>query len=478
MSKLAVKEIVSDIQTEDAELPEGWVACRMGDVADVVGGGTPKASDGTNFSGNGHVWITPADLSGFDSIYIEKGRRDLSDKGLKSSSAKLMPAGTVLMSSRAPIGYVAIAANEICTNQGFKSFICHEGIEPEYVYYWLKYMRPVIEGMGSGSTFTEISGSRCKEIPFEFPPFAEQERIVAQVEALLARVNAARERLAKVPAILKRFCQSVLAAACSGQLTAGWRAEDPSEGDLPESWERKPLGDLCNGLQYGSSKKSDKEGDIPVLRMGNIQEGQIDWSDLVYSSDPDEIRKYSLSPNTVLFNRTNSPELVGKTGIYRGERPAIFAGYLIRINHGSDLTPEYLNYCLNAPEFREYCAYVRTDGVSQSNINARKLAAYEIPWCGLDEQQEIVRRVEALFALADRIEQRAKAATEHVESTTQSILTRAFRGELVETEAELARREGREYESAAQLLARIQAEHEKNASTKPKRRTLRRKSTQ
>lgn len=231
------------------------------------------------------------------------------------------------------------------------------------------------------------------------------------------------------------------------------------------------MGNLCNGLQYGSSKKSSKEGDIPVLRMGNIQEGHIDWSDLVYSSDPDEIKKYNLLPNTVLFNRTNSPELVGKTGIYRGGQPAIFAGYLIRINHGTDLNPEYLNYCLNTPEFREFCSFVRTDGVSQSNINAKKLAAYKIPWCNLDEQQEIVRRVKALFALADRIEKRTKGAVERVEKITQSILTRAFRGELVETEAELARREGWAYESAAQLLASIQGEREKNAQAKPKRKS-------
>jgi len=165
--------------------------------------------------------------------------------------------------------------------------------------------------------------------------------------------------------------------------------------------------------------------------MGNIQSGKIDWTDLVYTPDDDEIQKYSLHPNTVLFNRTNSPELVGKTAIYRGERPAIFAGYLIRINQLPELEPEYLNLCLNTNYAKEFCLHIKTDGVSQSYINAQKLGAFNVLFCPLLEQQEIVRRVEALFNTADRIEERYKKATAHIDKLTQSILSKAFRGELV-----------------------------------------------
>jgi type I restriction enzyme, S subunit len=278
-------------------------------------------------------------------------------------------------------------------------------------------------------------------------------------------VATARERLANVPKILKRFRQSVLAAACSGRLTADWREqyyredEAPVESseDLPASWMRRSLASLCSRFEYGSSQKSDKSGTVPVLRMGNLQDGEIDWTDLKFSSDPEEIEKYSLSPNTVLFNRTNSPELVGKTAIYRGDRPAIFAGYLIRIHNGSELDAEYSNYCLNAGGFREYCSQVKSDGVSQSNINGQKLAAYKLPWCPIAEQQEIVRRVDALFAVADQIEARFERARAHVDRLTQAVLAKAFRGELVPTEHALAAAEGRDYESATQLLARIQA---------------------
>ena len=165
--------------------------------------------------------------------------------------------------------------------------------------------------------------------------------------------------------------------------------------------------------------------------MGNIQAGKIDWEDLAYTTDADEIESYSLKPNTVLFNRTNSPELVGKTALYRGERPAIFAGYLIRVNPFPELDPEYLNFCLNTNYAKEFCLRVRTDGVSQSNINAQKLAAFELPFCALREQQQIVRRVESLFALADQLEARLAKARGQVDKLTPSLLARAFAGKLV-----------------------------------------------
>lgn len=222
------------------------------------------------------------------------------------------------------------------------------------------------------------------------------------------------------------------------------------------------LDKLCYSFQYGTSKKSHPSGKVAVLRMGNIQNGEIGWSDLVYTSDDKEIEKYNLKAGNVLFNRTNSPELVGKTGIYRGGRPAIFAGYLIRINNFEELDSNYLNYCLNTRYARKFCSKVKSDAVSQSNINAQKLGKFEVPFCSPEEQKEIVRRVGALFKIADPLEKRLDAAIAHAEKLTQAILAKAFRGELVPTEAELARREGRSYEPASALLAKIKGQNRHN----------------
>ncbi|MFC1944622.1 restriction endonuclease subunit S [Chloroflexota bacterium] len=365
--------------------------------------------------------------------------------------------------------------------------VCKVTSATVYERSFLSYVLPgylkAINEHTSSQTVKHLSSQSIEEIPLPLPPLAEQKRIVAKVEELLAQVNAARDRLDKVTKIIKCFRQSVLAAACSGRLTEDWREKDlidislddqsGYEKILPLSWHRILLEKLCSNLRYGSSKKSEKIGKIPVLRMGNIQDGEIDWTDLAYSADDAEIAKYSLKPNTVLFNRTNSPELVGKAAIYRGEQPAIYAGYLIGLEHGPYLLPQYLNYCLNSPEFKQYCSQVKTDGVNQSNINARKLAAYDLPWCPFAEQHEIVRQVEIFFKLADEIEGRMATATSRADKLTQSILAKAFRGELVPTEAELARQGGRDYEPASVLLERIKEKRGTKEHRTKERRTVR-----
>ena len=251
------------------EAPEGWQIALTEDISQIVGGGTPKTSDNSNFSEDGYPWITPADLNGFSGMYINRGKRSLSAQGLRTSSAVLMPKGTVLMSSRAPIGYLAIAANELCTNQGFKSFICHQGVVPEYVFLWLKFITPFLENMGSGSTFLEISGTRARKIPILLAPTSEQKRIVAKVEELLARVNSAKERLNKVSVILKRFRQAVLSAACSGRLTADWREQ--RHGTNRSKWATVDFFDFCvlqRGYDLPIAKRED--GPFPIVTSGGI----------------------------------------------------------------------------------------------------------------------------------------------------------------------------------------------------------------
>lgn len=291
----------------------------------------------------------------------------------------------------------------------------NERLLASYLYHFIH--RPAYRKIAAmnfsgtaGQLRVPVSFVRQSEIPLPLP--IEQRRIVAKLEKLLARIEASRRRLEKIPTLLKRLRQSILAAAC-------------------DSDECIPLDDLCDGFDYGTAAKSEKSGTLPVLRMGNIQNGKLVWDDLVFTSDYDEIEKYSLLPNTVLFNRTNSPELVGKTAIYRGERPALFAGYLIRIRTGERLDPEYLNYCLNAPRFKEYCWSVKTDGVSQSNINATKLSEYKLPWVPISAQRQIVRRIEKLFKVADRIEERFQKVGMCLDNISQSILDKAFRGALV-----------------------------------------------
>jgi len=156
-----------------------WTEYRIGDIAEIVGGSTPSTADATNFNGD-IPWLTPKDLSGQHERYVSRGERNLSQRGLASCSAKLLPAGAVLLSSRAPIGYVAIARNPIATNQGFRSLILKSGFEPEFVYYWLKANVNNLERHASGSTFRELSGSALAEIKIKIPGEATQ-RAIARI---------------------------------------------------------------------------------------------------------------------------------------------------------------------------------------------------------------------------------------------------------------------------------------------------------
>lgn len=146
-----------------------WPECTLSDIGSVVAGGTPSKSKPEYYADQGIAWITPKDLSVDKSKFISHGENDISELGFSKSSTKKMPAGTVLFSSRAPIGYIAIAQNELTTNQGFKSVIPNKNIGTSYVYFLLKNLLPAIEGMASGSTFKEISGAGMKSVPTVMP---------------------------------------------------------------------------------------------------------------------------------------------------------------------------------------------------------------------------------------------------------------------------------------------------------------------
>lgn len=172
------------------------------------------------------------------------------------------------------------------------------------------------------------------------------------------------------------------------------RTKEIIDAIFSKGYEEKRIQDVSRNTQYGTSKKSKKEGTVAVIRMGNIQNGKIDWSDLVYTDNEDDINKYELKKNDVLFNRTNSPIHVGKTGIYKGEQRAIFAGYLIRINYIAEMIdPDYLCYVMNSEKIRNYGFSVMKKSINQANISGELLKQYRIPVPSMAEQKQIVAEI-------------------------------------------------------------------------------------
>ena len=201
--------------------------------------------------------------------------------------------------------------------------------------------------------------------------------------------------------------------------------------EVPESWVWCRLDDIVCELKYGTSEKSSSVGKIAVLRMGNITNvGTIDYSNLVYSSNDEDIEQYSLEKNDLLFNRTNSSEWVGKTAIYKEEHPAIYAGYLIRIRPLL-ISSDYLNTVMNSGYYRDWCYDVKTDAVNQSNINAQKLSQLMIPIPPLKEQERIVAEMDKWISLIDIVKNGKGDLLTVIKQAKSKILDLAIHGKLV-----------------------------------------------
>jgi type I restriction enzyme S subunit len=268
----------------------------------------------------------------------------------------------------------------------------------------------------SGLTVPKLNQGMLREIPIPVPPLEEQRRIVAVLDE-------AFEGLARASENAEANLQS------AGEL---FELERDRLLSPSHSMRRQTtIGEVCVGFEYGTSAKSKPEGSVAVLRMGNIQDGEIDYGDLVYSDEARDIAKLSLTNGDVLFNRTNSAEHVGKTAIYRGDVPAIFAGYLIRLHRDPDqVEAEYLNLFLNSRTARNHGRTVMGRSVNQANISASKLRDYPIALPTLVEQRKIAAQLLELRAGAGELRERAVAKISRVAELRQSLLQKAFAGEL------------------------------------------------
>ncbi|WP_456441661.1 restriction endonuclease subunit S, partial [Caldithrix abyssi] len=217
-------------------IKKGWLKVLLGDIGEIVSGGTPSTKIPEFWNGD-IPWITPADLSGYNKKYISHGKKNITFEGLQKSSAKLLPEGSILFSSRAPIGYVVIAKNKLATNQGFKNIIPSKQIFNEYVYYYLKSAKNLAEDFASGTTFKEISAKNFARLPIPLPPLPEQSAIVARIEELFSRLDKGIETLQQVKQQIKVYRQAVLKWAFEGKLTAEWREQQKAQGTLPTAEE-------------------------------------------------------------------------------------------------------------------------------------------------------------------------------------------------------------------------------------------------
>lgn len=232
-----------------------WKNCLISDLGNIVGGATPSTKDPDNYNGD-IPWITPKDLSSLASRYISRGERNISKKGYNSCSTQLVPAGTVLFSSRAPIGYIAIAENELCTNQGFKSIEPNEDTDSLFLYYLLLYNKDRIESKGSGTTFKEVSGTVMKNISVKVPELSKQRVIATTLSCLDGKIEVNN----RINANLEAQAQAIFDNWFSSAISDSWLV-----GTLSDIANLNPQRSLSKGVNaiYVEMSNLPKSGPFP-----------------------------------------------------------------------------------------------------------------------------------------------------------------------------------------------------------------------
>jgi len=481
-------------------LPEGWAVCRLKSISTKITKGATPTSYGFKYQTSGIKFVKVENIKD-GSIDHNSIRHFISEEANLNQSRSILMARDLLFSIAGTIGATCLVLEQDLpanTNQALAIIrgTC-DVVLPGFLQLQLgsKVIIHQIIDQARGGSMNNVSLADVGNIEIFIPPLAEQKRIVAKVDELLARVNVVRERLARVKEILKRFRQSVLAAACSGRLTADWREKNsdiepasksleeirqqhskiavnvrtkkkvhiPDSQDLaelPAKWVWTTVGNISDRIHYGYTAKSESAPVGPkLLRITDIQNDKVNWENVPYCKiDEKEKPKYLLEDGDFVFARTGAT--VGKNYLLCSKFPAsVFASYLIRIIINERISKEFVSIFFKSSA---YWRQITSDqiGIGQPNVNAQILSKIILPLPPPLEQMEIVKRINALFSLTDRIEKLLAAAGERAERLTQAILAKTFRGELVPTEAELAREEGRSYEPASVLLTKIKTQRE------------------
>lgn len=449
----AISSQASAKEEESGGLPKGWQWAALREVGEIVAGGTPPTSDQTCWNGNVN-WITPSDLSGYKKKYISHGAKFLTQDGLRRSAARIIPEGSVLFSSRAPIGYVAIACADLCTNQGFKSVVPGKCILSEFLYYFLKSAKRQAEDAASGTTFKEISLSNFSKLVVPIAPLPEQHRIVARIEELFSSLDKGVEGLKKAQQQLKIYRQAVLKWAFEGRLTN----KNVVDGKLPEGWKWTTMGDIAD-LRLGKMLDAQKNKGVfkPYLRNSNVRWNSFDLSDLQEMKfTEEEEEKYEVEKGDLIICEGGEP---GRAAIWDGITPNMkIQKALHRVRFGYLTEGKYVlyNLMLSAKNGRlsEYFT-----GTTIKHLPGEKLKSYLVPLCSLSEQRAIVAEIESRLSVCDKIEETIDNALKQAESLRQSILKKAFEGKLVPQDPD--------DEPVSVLLARIKSGRKREEMAKP-----------
>lgn len=438
------------------KLPEGWVVTNLQNIANWGSGGTPSRSHDEYYNGN-IPWIKTGDLG---PKLITEASEYITDAGVKNSSAKYFPKGSVAIAMYgATIGKTSILGIDATTNQACAVGTPIKDITSSiFLYYFLLNEKNTFIKKGKGGAQPNISQAVIKEHPLSLPPYAEQKIITEKLDTLLAQVDSTKARLEQIPQILKRFRQAVLSTAASGCLTNKWRERctqkeeidlvvskyKPTDNlfkqakqslpDIPQSWRVVPSAHLIEYVTSGSrgwANYYSTEGAL-FLRMSNVRYNttRLDLQDLQFVNLPSHVegKRSLVKIDDLIISLTADVGRVARIDKDLGE--AYINQHLALLRPNNNINSEYFALSIAAQNIGVKQIQSLKRGATKVGLGLDDIRSLAIPLPSLEEQHEIVRRVEQLFAYADTIEKQVNNALTRVNNLTQSILAKAFRGEL------------------------------------------------
>lgn len=446
--------------------PNSWILSSLPDIAGINMGQSPSSSD-VNEQGEGIVFFQGK---------AEFGKLYPTPRKYCTKPTKIASVGDILLSIRAPVGPTNIATEITAIGRGLAAISAHCGLtDPKYLLYYFRCIEPWLSTQGTGSTFKAISGQFIKELKAPLPSFAEQKIIAEKLDTLLAQVDSTKARLEQIPQILKRFRQSILASAVNGNLTEQWRKKNSLNID---NWKKLTLGHIVKNIEAGKNLKC-IETPPHDEQYGIIKISAVTWGE--YDEDesktlPDDslfVESRRIATGDFLISRANTLELLGNPVIVKKvTKNLMLSDKVLRLVMADNDKP-WVNIFLRSCYGRREIEFRSTGNqLSMRNIGQKALLEIPMPKPSIEEQHEIVRRVEQLFAYADTIEKQVNNSLTRVNNLTQSILAKAFRGELTAQwraeNPDLISGEN----SAAALLEKIKAER----ATSDGKKTSRKKS--
>lgn len=378
-----------------------WPMVRLGDVATVVSGSTPKTSVEEYWNGN-NCWVTPAELSD-DVVVINDTIRKITDLAVKDTGLKPLSIGTVLLSSRAPIGKVAITGRVMYCNQGFKNLVCGERIYNKYLLWFLKGKTEYLNSLGRGATFKEISKEIVEGINIPLPPLNIQKYIANTLDKTQEIIDGHKKQLAELDYLIKVVFYEMFG--------------DPVLNE--KGWDVKPL-QKCAEIVSGVTKGRDLTGkevvNVPYLRVANVQDGYIDISDIkTIDVLPEDKVKYKLQRGDILLTEGGDPDKLGRGSVWYEEIPdCIHQNHIFRVRVDKDiLNPEYVSKLIGSDYGKRYFLKSAKQTTGIATINSKQLKEFLVLCPPLDLQTKfanIVTKIEEQKALVKQ----AIAESEHL----------------------------------------------------------------